>query len=52
MSAAAPGDRLWKSVNDQSIDELDMDDEIKALARRARKSHRRRCLRIKSLKGI
>ena len=35
MSAAAPGDRLWKSISDQSIDELDMDDEIKALARRA-----------------
>ena len=34
MSAVAPGDRIWKSISDQGIDELDMDREIKEVARR------------------
>ena len=34
MSATAVGDRLWKSISHQSIDELDMDEDLKELARR------------------
>ncbi|MBP1751535.1 MAG: hypothetical protein H6Q57_371 [Geobacteraceae bacterium] len=34
MTAVAPGDNLWKSISDKSIDELDADVETKDLARR------------------
>ena len=34
MSVVAPGDRLWKSISDQSIDDMDMTEEIKEMARR------------------
>jgi pimeloyl-ACP methyl ester carboxylesterase len=34
MSAVAPGDRIWKSISDQSIDEMEMTEEIKEMARR------------------
>ena len=35
MSVVAPGDRIWKSISDQSIDEMDMTEEIKQMARRS-----------------
>ncbi len=31
----APGDRIWKSISDQSIDDMDMTEEIKEMARRS-----------------
>jgi pimeloyl-ACP methyl ester carboxylesterase len=34
MSAVAPGDRLWKSISDQGIEEMDTTEEIKETARR------------------
>lgn len=34
MTVVAPGDRLWASVSDQSIDAMDMTEEIKEMARR------------------
>jgi pimeloyl-ACP methyl ester carboxylesterase len=34
MSVVAPGDRIWKSISDQSIDEMDITEEIKETARR------------------
>lgn len=34
LSVVAPGDRIWKSVSDQSIDEMDATKEIKELFRR------------------
>ncbi len=34
MTAVAPGDSLWKSVSNESIDELKADQEIKVLLRR------------------
>ncbi len=35
MSVVAPGDRIWKSISDKSIDEMDMTGEIKEMARRS-----------------
>jgi pimeloyl-ACP methyl ester carboxylesterase len=32
--AVAPGDRLWKSISDQSLDDLDAGEDIKAVFRR------------------
>ena len=34
VAVVAPGDRIWKSVSDQSIDEMDTTKEIKEMARR------------------
>lgn len=34
LSVVAPGDRIWKSISDQSIDEMDTTGEIKEMARR------------------
>ncbi len=34
MSVVTPGDRLWKCIGDQSIDEMDIVEEIKETARR------------------
>jgi len=34
LSAVDPGDKLWKSFSDKSIEDLDTDQEVKALARR------------------
>jgi pimeloyl-ACP methyl ester carboxylesterase len=33
--AVAPGDRIWRSISDQSIDDMDMTEEIKEMARRS-----------------
>lgn len=35
MTAVAPGDRLWNGVSDKSIDEIEMDENIRKMARRA-----------------
>ncbi|MRR57961.1 MAG: hypothetical protein EG824_07110 [Deltaproteobacteria bacterium] len=34
MTAVTPGDNLWKSISDKSLDELDASPEIKGLVRR------------------
>jgi pimeloyl-ACP methyl ester carboxylesterase len=34
-TAVAPGDRIWNSISDQSIDEIDMPGDIREVARRA-----------------
>ena len=34
MIAVAPGDKLWTSISDKSIDELDTNDDLKKMARR------------------
>lgn len=34
MTAVDPGDKLWKTISDKNVDQLDADQEIKALAQR------------------
>lgn len=34
MAAVDPGEKIWKAISDKSLDELDADQEVKALARR------------------
>ena len=34
LSAVAPGDKLWKNISDKKIDEIEADDDLKAMGRR------------------